>query len=59
MSVSTDELFQKVKEREKEGKISCSEARKLAEELGVPYREVGKACNELKIKIVACELGCF
>jgi LAO/AO transport system kinase len=59
MAVSPEELFQKVREREEDGKITCSEARKVAEELGIPYQEVGKVCNELKIKIVACELGCF
>ncbi len=55
----SSEVFEKLKEREKEGKISCSEARKIAEELKISYREVGRACDELKIKIVACELGCF
>ncbi|MGE5455007.1 MAG: hypothetical protein ACM3O9_07415 [Methylocystaceae bacterium] len=42
-----------------EGKISCSLARKVAEDLGVPPQKVGEACNQLKIKICACELGCF
>jgi hypothetical protein len=40
-------------------RISCKAARKMAEEMGVGYGEVGDCCNELKIKIVACELGCF
>jgi len=42
-----------------EGRISCSLARKIAEELGVPYKEVGDAANKLNIKIKNCELGCF
>jgi len=25
----------------------------------VPVAEVGRACNELGIKIVHCQLGCF
>lgn len=41
------------------GKLSCAEARKIAEELSVSYQEVGAASNELKIKIKNCELGCF
>lgn len=41
------------------GKITCTAARRLAEELGVPARTVGEACNVLGIKITACELGCF
>jgi len=46
-------------ERSNSGKITCAEARKIAEELGIPYIEVGKVANELKIKIRKCELGCF
>ena len=42
-----------------EGKIPCSLARKIAEEFGVSYKEVGDAANELNIKIKNCELGCF
>lgn len=48
-----------LKERNNDGKITCSEARKIAEELRVPYIEVGRMANELKIKIKKCELGCF
>ena len=46
-------------ERSNSGKITCAEARKIAEELGIPYIEVGRVANELKIKIRKCELGCF
>ncbi|MCL4492093.1 MAG: hypothetical protein M1510_09375 [Nitrospirae bacterium] len=48
-----------LKEQAAGNRISCGLARKIAEELGVPYREVGKAADELKIKIKNCELGCF
>ncbi len=40
-------------------KISCPRARKLAKEFGITSEEIGKICNRLKIKIYACELGCF
>lgn len=40
-------------------RIVCTLARKIAEEAGVPYREVGRAADELRIKITDCELGCF
>jgi LAO/AO transport system kinase len=46
-------------ERSHEGKITCEEARAIAERLGVPYGEVGRAANLLKIKITQCGLGCF
>ncbi len=46
-------------EKAQDNKISCAAARKLAAELQVPIRQVGETANELKIKIKACELGCF
>ena len=42
-----------------DGKISCPVARKIAEELSVPYKEVGRNADELRIKLTGCELGCF
>jgi hypothetical protein len=39
--------------------LTCHDARALAEELGVEYRLVGQACNEMGVKVQACELGCF
>jgi LAO/AO transport system kinase len=67
-----DSLVKMIEERYKEKKIeeelkisagqntiTCSDARKIAERLGVSYKEVGKSANDLKIKIKNCELGCF
>ena len=42
-----------------DGKISCAIARKIAEDLGVPYKEVGEAADQLSIRIKDCQLGCF
>ncbi len=57
--VEEKELMEKLKDLAPQGRISCSAARQLAEKLEIPYSVVGKACNEAKIKIFACELGCF
>lgn len=46
-------------ERSINQKISCANARSIAEELRIPYSEVGKIADELKIKIKDCQLGCF
>lgn len=59
MSEIAPEVLEALKKTAKEGRISCTAARKLAEELKVPFRVVGEAADELKIKIKACELGCF
>lgn len=59
MTDVSPEVLEAVKQAAKDGRLSCTAARKLAEELKVPPRIVGEACNALKIKIKACELGCF
>lgn len=40
-------------------RITCKDARQIAERLGTTYREVGRAADSLGIKITNCELGCF
>ncbi len=54
-----EKIIEKLKELASGGKISCADARKLAEDLNVEKSEIGKACNEAEIKIYSCELGCF
>jgi len=48
-----------IKENAKNGKISCSALRRIAEKFEIPYKDAGKIANELKIKIKNCDLGCF
>ncbi len=59
MSDLDDRIVEELKARAEDGRIPCAEALKLAEELGVSTQEVGRAANELKIKVVSCSLGCF
>ena len=40
-------------------RLSCEKAHELATELNISLQEIGALCNELKIKIAACQLGCF
>ena len=53
------EVLEAVKKASRDGRITCTQARNLAEELNVFPREIGDACDAMKIKIKACELGCF
>jgi hypothetical protein len=53
------ELKEEMVKKAVNGRLSCSAARKIAEKLGVSYREVGAAADELGIKIKNCQLGCF
>lgn len=54
-----EKIFEEIKKTAINNKIPCKVARKIAEDLSVSYREVGKAADELKVKIINCELGCF
>lgn len=53
------ELRSFVKKKAINGKITCATLRKIAEKLGVPYKDAGETANKLKIKIKDCDLGCF
>ncbi len=54
-----DELRREMLEKAVEGKLSCAIARKIAEDLQLSYQDVGKAADELGIRIKSCQLGCF
>lgn len=48
-----------VKDKAINGRLPCPLARKIAKELSVSYKEVGRVADELDVKITNCELGCF
>ena len=54
-----DKIKELLKKKAVNGRIPCPVARKIAEELSVSYKEVGRNADELGIKITGCELGCF
>lgn len=54
-----EQIMVRLKEVSKDGRITCSAARQVAEEMKVSPRVIGPLCNELKLKIKGCELGCF
>ncbi len=39
--------------------LSCKEAFAIAGEYGVDTAIIGRICNEQKIRITCCQLGCF
>lgn len=57
--MSQEELRSKIRAAAPEGKIPCAAAFKLAEDLGISRQELGNLLNELRIKIIQCQLGCF
>ncbi|TAN45927.1 MAG: hypothetical protein EPN22_00855 [Nitrospirae bacterium] len=58
-TANINRLEETLRQKAIEGKIPCGAARKIAEELGLSYKEVGETADALKIKIKNCELGCF
>jgi len=40
-------------------KLPCKLAFEIAKENDIALKEIGEAANELSIKIVNCQLGCF
>ena len=50
---------EKIKASAKNGNIICKQPLKIAEEENVTPEIVGEQLNEMKIRIVGCQLGCF
>ncbi|SMC76225.1 hypothetical protein [Sporomusa malonica] len=52
-------IKEKVRELAKDGRLTCVQATQLANAEGVPPIVVGLAADAAKVKITACQLGCF
>jgi len=52
-------LEEAIKSKAKDGKIPCAVCFKIAEDLGISKRDLGKTLNELNVRISQCQLGCF
>ncbi|HEY3424094.1 MAG TPA: hypothetical protein VGL27_04790 [Negativicutes bacterium] len=59
MKNTNENIAAKVISLAENGKLTCSEAQKLAQDEGVVMRIVGKAADDAGVKIIACQLGCF
>jgi hypothetical protein len=53
------EVKAKIQAAAPNGRIPCAAAFRLAEELGITRSRLGEFLNELNIKIIQCQLGCF
>ncbi len=54
-----EKIKEEIDKQSKEGQISCKQCFEIAKCCGVDLKEVGKMCNEKKVKIRYCQLGCF
>ena len=54
-----DEVMERIKTTASDGKISCLDLWKIADESGIMRPEVGNAADSLGLKISPCQLGAF
>ena len=57
--MSQEDVTARIKAAAPEGKIACSAAFRLAADLSLSRKDLGELLNELKIKVIHCQLGCF
>jgi hypothetical protein len=53
------DIRQLIMNRQHDNSLSCKEAMEIAEEAGASTQKIGRLLDEMKIKIRACQLGCF
>ena len=57
--MTPEELREAIKNQAVEGKVSCKAMLDLAAKSETSSQQIGEICNELDIKVGACQLGCF
>jgi len=54
-----EQLRAAIRELAGDSKAPCRGLLQLAERTNTPPRDIGRLCDEMNIRIVACQLGCF
>jgi hypothetical protein len=57
--MTREKIIEAIQAASENNRLSCEKAHELARDVNISLQEVGAICNELKIKIAACQLGCF
>jgi transcriptional regulator NrdR family protein len=57
--MTREKIVEAIQSASENNRLSCEKAHELARDLNSSLQEIGALCNELKIKITACQLGCF
>jgi len=57
--IPRDEVRRRIETASTDGTISCAVALRIASDLGVTPRTVGSEIDDMGLKIVHCQLGCF
>jgi len=59
MTMDRKKLEETILAKAKDGKLPCEICFKIADDFGIPKKELTKVLNKMKIKISECQLGCF
>ena len=57
--MTDEEIKNLIKEHSSENGINCATIFSISNQHDVPLKKIGDLCNEVKIKIRNCQLGCF
>jgi len=57
--MTDEEIRNTIQAKAADGKVACKAMLELAQQTDTPSRRIGEICNEMDIKISACQLGCF
>jgi hypothetical protein len=52
-------IAKRIEAQAKDKRLACKQALKIAEEEGISSKELGQMLNDMEIKVVSCQLGCF
>jgi hypothetical protein len=57
--MTREKLIESIRAASANNRLTCEKAHELSRILNISLKEIGEVCNELHIKIAACQLGCF
>jgi hypothetical protein len=57
--MTREKLIESILAASVNNRLTCEKAHELSRILNISLKEIGESCNELHIKIAACQLGCF
>jgi len=52
-------LRQTIQKEAVDGRVSCRFLLNLADRTGTSPKRIGQLCNEMNLRIIHCQLGCF
>ena len=57
--MTDEQLREAIRRLAPDGRAACKDLLELADRTNTPRAGIGALCDEMKIRIAACQLGCF